>query len=121
MVSLKAVRASNAAFKESKQSVVALFVGATAGIGMSTLQNLAKTAYKPRIYVVGRSKSAAAPLMNGLNASNPEGTFIFIESEISLMKRVDEVCDEIKSKEKKLDLLFISPGNIDFGGRNGRS
>jgi hypothetical protein len=36
-----------------------------------------------------------------------------------LIKNVDKACDEIKSCEKKLDLLFMSPGYLSFDGRNG--
>lgn len=35
------------------------------------------------------------------------------------MKNVDRVCEEIKAKEKKVDLLFLSPGHLAFGGREG--
>jgi NAD(P)-dependent dehydrogenase (short-subunit alcohol dehydrogenase family) len=120
MVNIKDVRASNSSFDASKESLVAVFVGATAGIGMGTLRQFAKHAYKPKIYIVGRSKSAAKPLLDELTTSNPQGTFVFLETEISLMKKVDDVCEEIKAKEKKLDLLFMSPGYLSFEGRNGK-
>jgi len=118
MVNIKDVRASNASFKASTESLVAVFVGATSGIGMGTLKQFAKNAYAPKVYIVGRSKSAAQPLLDELTTSNPQGTFVFLETEISLMKKVDEVCDEIKAKETKVDILFMSPGYLSFEGRN---
>lgn len=120
MVNIKDVRASNASFKESKKALVAVFVGATSGIGMGTLKQFTKHAHEPKIYILGRSRTAAGPLLDELAASNPQATLVFLESEISLMEKVDEVCKQIKSKEKKLDVLFMSPGYLSFDGRNGK-
>jgi NADP-dependent 3-hydroxy acid dehydrogenase YdfG len=120
MVNIKDVRASNAAFKESKKSLVAVFVGATSGIGMGTLKQFAKHAHSPKVYIIGRSKSSSAPLLNELAASNPQATFVFLESEISLIKNVDKVCADIQSREDKVDILFMSPGYLSFDGRNGK-
>lgn len=121
MVSIKEVRKSNAAFKSSDQAsgLVAIFVGATSGIGMGSLKQFAKNAKAPKIYILGRSKSAATPLLNEIKTLNPEGTYDLIETEISLIRNVDKACDEIKSKEKKVDLVFVSPGYLAFGGRLG--
>ena len=121
MVNIKDVRKSNLAFKLSGHAsgLVAVFVGATSGVGMGTLKQFAKYATAPKVYVIGRSKTGATPLLNDLKALNPEATFEFIETEISLIKNVDLACDEIKSKEKKVDILFMSPGYLSFDGRQG--
>jgi NADP-dependent 3-hydroxy acid dehydrogenase YdfG len=121
MVNIKDVRKSNLAFKLSGHAsgLVAVFVGATSGVGMGTLKQFAKYATAPKVYVIGRSKTGATPLLNELKALNPEATFAFIETEISLIKNVDLACDEIKSKEKKVDILFMSPGYLSFDGRQG--
>jgi len=121
MVNIKDVRKSNLAFKLSGHAsgLVAVFVGATSGVGMGTLKQFAKYATAPKVYVIGRSKTGATQLLNELKASNPEATFEFIETEISLIKNVDLACDEIKSKEKKVDILFMSPGYLSFDGRQG--
>jgi NAD(P)-dependent dehydrogenase (short-subunit alcohol dehydrogenase family) len=121
MVSLKVVRASNASIKESMgKGLVAVFIGATSGIGLSTLKQFALHADKPKVYIIGRSKASASLLLEDLKMLNPEATSIFIKSEVSLMRNVDAVCEEIKTKEKKLDILFMSPGYLSFGGRNGK-
>jgi len=85
---------------------------------MGTLKQYAKYAPGAKAYIIGRSKSAATSLLNELKESNPEGTFEFIETEISLIKNIDLACDEIKSKEKKIDILFMSPGYLAMGGRD---
>lgn len=121
MVNIKDIRASNLAFKLSghASNLVAVFVGATSGIGQGTLKQYAKYAQGAKAYIVGRSKSAAQPLLAELKESNPTGTFVFIETEISLIKNVDLVCEEIKAKETKVDILFLSPGFLAYGGRIG--
>ena len=120
MVSLKDLRASNARFKENTTpGMVALFVGGTSGIGKGTLIELAKNANAPRVYLVGRSKASATPLLNELERLNPKGTFTFIETEISLIKNVDRVCDEIKAKEQKIDMISLSISYLTFEGRQG--
>ncbi|KAH7321556.1 hypothetical protein BKA65DRAFT_512452 [Rhexocercosporidium sp. MPI-PUGE-AT-0058] len=119
MVSIKDIRKSNVTFKSSEQAsdLVAVFVGATSGIGMGSLRQFAKNTKAPKIYILCRSKGAATPLLNEIKKLNPEGTYELIETEISLIKNVDKACDEIKSKEKKVDLVFVSPGYLAFGGR----
>lgn len=120
MVALKDVRASNARFKEkATPGMVALFVGGTSGVGKGTLIQFAKNATAPRVYLVGRSKASSTPLLNELETLNPNGTFTFIETQISLIKNVDRVCDEIKAKEQKLDIIFLSTGYLTMEGRQG--
>lgn len=119
MVAIKDIRLSNNAFKASKKDVTALFVGGTSGVGKGTLIQLAKHAPAPTVYLVGRSKSSATSLLDELKSLNSEGNFIFTETEVSLIKNVDAVCEQIKVKEKKLDLLFMSAGYLTLNGRNG--
>jgi NADP-dependent 3-hydroxy acid dehydrogenase YdfG len=121
MVNIKVIRASNAALQDSKygSDLVGVFVGATSGIGMGTLKQFAKLTKSPKAYIAVRSIRAATPLLRELEASNPDGTFILHETEISLMKNVDTMCDEIKAKEKKVDIVFVSPGYLSFDNRNG--
>ena len=42
----------------------------------------------------------------------------FLQSDISLLENVDKVCAEIIAKEKKLNLLFMTPGYLTLKGRN---
>ncbi|KAF5603870.1 hypothetical protein FPCIR_1145 [Fusarium pseudocircinatum] len=98
------------------QSFVAIFVGATRGIGLATLKVLTRTLPNPRFYVIGRSKARFAGELALLNEYNPDATIQFVEAEVSLIKAVDDACERIINSEKHVDLLFMSPGSLAFGG-----
>jgi len=99
----------------------ALFVGATAGIGEATLKAFVQNTSSPTIYLVGRSQASADAILDDCRKMNTGGTYTFIRSDVSLLANVDSVCEEIKSKEKKLDLIVLSCGYLSFDGRNGES
>lgn len=120
MVAINAVRASNAALQATgAPGMVAVFAGATSGIGMGTLKAFIKYANAPKAYIIGRSESATGRLLKDLRLSNPSATLNFLEGEISLIREVDRLCDEIKRKEEKIDFAFLSAGYLSFDGRNG--
>lgn len=121
MVSLKEVRASNNTLKTNPttSSLTAVFVGATSGIGYGTLRELASHSSTPKVYIVGRSLAKFTPQLEELKSLNPNATFIFLEAQASLLKDVEKACEEIKSKENKLDLLFVSTGYLSLAGREG--
>ncbi|KAF5591106.1 hypothetical protein FPANT_5839 [Fusarium pseudoanthophilum] len=98
------------------QSFVAVFVGATRGIGLATLKVLIRALPNPRFYVIGRSKARFAGELALLSEYNPNATIQFVEAEVSLIKVVDDACERIMSAEKHVDLLFMSPGSLAFGG-----
>ncbi|KAF5973212.1 hypothetical protein FCOIX_8885 [Fusarium coicis] len=98
------------------QSFVAVFVGATRGIGLATLKALIRALPNPRFYVIGRSKARFTGELTLLNESNPNATVQFVEAEVSLIKAIDDACERIRSAETHVDLLFMSPGSLAFGG-----
>ncbi|KAK0942827.1 hypothetical protein LTR29_005567 [Friedmanniomyces endolithicus] len=113
MVPYPAILASNSRISTAlPPGLVAVFVGATSGIGEYTLRSLAQHAKAPRIYFVGRSQEAGDRVAAECKASNPEGEFIFMKSDVSLMRNVDTVCQEIKRKEKAINLLSLSQGTL---------
>ena len=99
--------------------MVALFIGATNGIGQSTLKHFVKYAKAPKVYIAGRSKTSAASLLDELKILNPQATLIFLESQISLMRNIDKICADIKSNEDRMDLIFLSAGGLSLAGRQG--
>ncbi|EMT72005.1 hypothetical protein FOC4_g10003851 [Fusarium odoratissimum] len=98
------------------QSFVAVFVGATRGIGLATLKALTRALPNPRFYVIGRSKARFAGELALLNEYNPNATIQFVQAEVSLIKAIDGACERIRNLEKHVDLLFMSPGSLAFGG-----
>ncbi|GKZ36258.1 hypothetical protein AbraIFM66950_007255 [Aspergillus brasiliensis] len=111
MVVLADIQSSNARITTSlPEGMVALFVGATSGIGEATLKQFAKHAARPRVYFVGRKQDAGKRIVAECEALNPEGEYIFIPADVSLLGNVDEVCRDIKKKESALNLLVLTPG-----------
>ena len=57
--------------------------------------------------------------MSELKTIQPDAESTFIRKDLTLLKNVDEVCDEIKAKETKLNVLFMSQGTLSLKGRDG--
>ena len=113
MVSLSTVRSSNARIRSAlPPGLVAVLVGATSGIGEYTLKALARHLDRPKIYFLGRSEQAGARISAECKALNPEGDFIFIQSELSELKQVDEVCRRLAAELAVIDLLWLSQGAL---------
>jgi NAD(P)-dependent dehydrogenase (short-subunit alcohol dehydrogenase family) len=111
MVSLSQIQASNTSILSTFPiRLVALFVGGTSGIGETTLKKFAQYSHQPRAYFVGRSHAAAERIVAECKALNPSGEYIFVQADVSLIRVVDTVCDEIKAKEDIINLLFMSQG-----------
>lgn len=121
MVSLTEVRASNAALTPSTVPKTALFVGATSGIGKYTLTELVSLNLPVKCYVVGRkaSEPAMRPVLEALRRKNTQAELVWVEAEVSLLSEVKRVCEFIKEKEERLDLVCLTAGYAPFGGRNG--
>ncbi|KAJ0418789.1 hypothetical protein BJY00DRAFT_287366 [Aspergillus carlsbadensis] len=115
MVALSEILSFNAQIRSSfPPGPVALFVGATSGIGAATLKAFAKYTVKPKAYFVGRSQEAADAIIAECQSLNPEGQYIFIAADVSLIKVVDEVCAQIQAREPYLNILFLSQGVARF-------
>lgn len=112
MATLNQARQSNASLNAYRPDYVAVFVGATSGIGEATTRELATVVKKPTIYLIGRNATTGSQIVDELKASNPEGSFHFIQSDVSLLSNVDEACSKIKAHEKAVDLLFLSTGHL---------
>ena len=112
MVNLTSVQESNATLRSTVSGQVALFVGATSGIALHTLTQYARHSNQPKVYIVGRSDTKLLNIIGDLESINPQGSYIPIRSEISLLENVDAACEQYKRKEKRLDLLLMCPGYL---------
>ncbi|KAK9367257.1 hypothetical protein V1509DRAFT_191901 [Lipomyces kononenkoae] len=119
MVSYKEIQASNALINDATAPHVAVFVGATSGIGKFTVRALVATGASVRIYLVGRkcSEGRTHAFIQELCAINPKAEVIWTEGEVSLLAETKRVCQVIKSKESRVDLLFLTAGYAPFGPR----
>lgn len=116
MVSYTNILASNARISSKLPArIVAVFVGATSGIGEFSVKSFAKNVLQPRIYIVGRSQESADRIIAECKTLNPQGEYFFLKTDSSLIKNVDDVCREIKSKEKSINVLFNSMGTLLSG------
>ncbi|KAK7188560.1 hypothetical protein DPSP01_005523 [Paraphaeosphaeria sporulosa] len=112
MVDLTTIHASNASLPTH---LTAVFVGGTSGIGLYTLLALARRCKVPNIYFIGRSQQAADRILADLHTLNPNGTYTFIPSDVSLIKNVDAVCAQIAAKESHINILCLSQGTMSVG------
>lgn len=116
MVTLSEVEASNAnASKTLPVGLVAVFAGATSGIGEASLKSFAKHTVRPSIYFIGRSQESGDKILKELKGINADGEYNFIKADMSLLKNVDDVCRDIKKKERVINLLFLSQGTLKMG------
>ncbi|RDW68600.1 hypothetical protein BP5796_09257 [Coleophoma crateriformis] len=117
MVALDIVKESNARLRELGPGLVALFVGGTSGIGEATAKAFVHYAVSPHVYLVGRSASAAERIIEECKALNSDGRVEFLQADVAELGEVDRICKEITSKEKHINLIVQSQGNLTLAGR----
>ena len=119
MVALTDVQSSNSSIASTLPlGLVAVFVGATSGVGEVSLKQFAKHVRQPRVYFVGRSQEAGDRIGAECKTLNAEGEYVFIKADVSLIRTVDKVCRDIKTKEKAINLLYLSPGSLLTDGKS---
>ena len=118
MVELEEVQDSNAQITERfPPGLVAVFAGATRGIGKATMLEFAKHMRQPRIYLLARSEDTAQPVLDELHEVNPDGEYYFVEADLSLINMIDAACRRVRENEKAINVLFMSHGTLDFTSR----
>lgn len=119
MVAYPAIKASNSLINDATAPSVSVFVGGTSGIGKLTLHALVSTGASLRVYLVGRKSSfeRMQPFIQELRTVNPKAEILWTEGEVSLLADVKRICNVIKQKEEKIDLLFFSAGYAPMGAR----
>ena len=119
MVSYKEIQASNELINDATAPRVAVFVGGTSGIGKLTVRALVATGASVRIYLVGRKSSEERmhAFIQELHTINPKVEVIWTEGEVALLAETKRVCEVIKSKESRVELLFLTAGYAPFGTR----
>ncbi|KAH6618605.1 hypothetical protein C7974DRAFT_474424 [Boeremia exigua] len=116
MAFLQPILASNALIESKDVPKIAVFVGATDGIGKATLKALVLKRSPIKIYVVGRNEASHRPMLEDLTKSNPFATIVFLEGQISLVAEAQRLASLIAAQEDSVDLLFMSSGYLPFTG-----
>ncbi|KAI0179379.1 hypothetical protein GGR52DRAFT_303874 [Hypoxylon sp. FL1284] len=119
MVGVAEVSAANEEFARlHHDGCVCVFMGATAGIGQSTLQRMVTLLDKSTFYVLVRNPTEYTGKLESLSvaASARKNKVVLIEAQVSLIADVDAACDRIIAEENKIDYLCMSPGGMPFGG-----
>ncbi|KAF5380803.1 hypothetical protein D9757_007126 [Collybiopsis confluens] len=111
------------------QIPVAVFVGATSGIGRGMVQAFAHYFNgNAHIIIIGRNKDAAAQIINSFPkpTTTPESasssTLVqsvheFIASDVSLISNVHKLTKDLLKRLPRIDYLVLSPGVLVFVGR----
>ncbi|KAH8589547.1 hypothetical protein B0O99DRAFT_523037 [Bisporella sp. PMI_857] len=108
MVSLTEVRASNAQLTGNTTPRVAVFVGATAGIGKATLTQLVASGFPLKAYVVGRDEREFQPFLSEMRNLNPGAELVFLQGQISLMAETKRLTEAILGSEHHINLLYVN-------------
>lgn len=117
MVKATEIRQYNERFvEENDVDLVCVFAGATSGSGAGALEAMVSMLQASTFYIIGRSAAQFASQRKKLERLNPSSKLEFLEAQISLLSDVDTVCKQIAAAETKVDLLYLSPGCIPFGG-----
>ncbi|KAF2821449.1 hydrogenase/reductase-like protein [Ophiobolus disseminans] len=115
MVALSDVLASNAQIQSNlPKGLIAIFAGATSGIGEVTLKTFVRYAVEPRIYIIARNQTAAERVIAECRQINAKGQYEFIYADLMLIKETDRACEQIKRKEKLVNLVVLSAGQFIF-------
>ena len=133
MVNLAEVRKANKALVTA-QPLVAVFIGATWGIGEASVRALARThgvhGKGLRLYLVGRTQKNAEESLKECQTLCPQGDFQFVKADdLRLLEDVDRVSAEITDLEKeksglkgdiaRIDILVMTQAYFNFDGRKG--
>ena len=65
-----------------------------------------------------RNEQRGNEIVQELKEINPEGEAIFLPKDISLLRNVDELCEDIKRRESKIHCLFLTAGYMTLKGQN---
>ncbi|KAK0546588.1 hypothetical protein OC845_004541 [Tilletia horrida] len=115
MVTYAQVQASNETIASQLTGpLVAVFIGATSGIGEHSVKRFAKRTKNAKIYLLGRSQAAADRIKGEIDAFGTGTQLEFLPADLSLIRNVDKICAEIQAKEKAINVLFMSQGNANF-------
>jgi retinol dehydrogenase 12 len=87
-----------------------IITGATFGIGKETALGLARTGAE--VVIVGRDQKKSEETVNWLKSETKNEKVHYLLADLSLLKEVKKLADEIKKKYPKVDVLVNNAGAI---------
>ncbi|KAF5370546.1 hypothetical protein D9757_010138 [Collybiopsis confluens] len=121
MPSISHIRAANAAALSATNYLpVGIFVGGTSGIGEGMAEVFAKhTSGNAHIILIGRNRAQAENIISRFpKPTQPLAKHEFLSCDVTLMRNVRSVSEEIRSRVQKVNFLMMSPGYMTTSGRN---
>ncbi|KAK7055726.1 hypothetical protein R3P38DRAFT_2848731 [Favolaschia claudopus] len=110
------VESTNASYHPS-YTPMAIFVGATSGVGQAMAEALARqTNGRAHIIIIGRSASAASKILAGFpKPPDEDGSWKheFVACDATSLRNVRAVCDALKSRLTRLNYLVMTAGGPD--------
>lgn len=92
--------------------------GGTSGIGETTARELVRNVDAPKVYIIGRNQTQANRIIDEFKQISPNGQYHFIAGDLARLREVDRVCEKLKEKESRINLLVLSQGILRPGGPN---
>jgi len=97
---------------------VAVLVGGTNGIGLSTLHALLKHTSTPTVYLVGRDSSRLTALIAQVQPLNPSATLRpVLANDLTLVRDAQKAAEEIAAAASRIDLLVVSAGFLSLSSK----
>ncbi|KAG2009921.1 hypothetical protein CC2G_012792 [Coprinopsis cinerea AmutBmut pab1-1] len=124
MPSWSTVTTSNAAYAPSYLPVFVVF-GGTSGIGEAMVKAVARyTKGRAHIVVIGRNEAAANAIIAALPKPSEQAVaegarYEFLACDVNLMKNIDKLAEQLKSKLSKINFLTLSAGVFSLDGWDG--
>ena len=113
MVSRQQVLASNALLPSTLTNrLVAVFAGATSGIGLATLKSFVNYTVAPRIYLLARNTASAERVVAECKTIKSDAQFTIVKVDLSSVRETDRACEVVKNNEKRVNLIVLSMGEI---------
>jgi short-subunit dehydrogenase len=93
-------------------------VGIGAGVAAAFAKYAPKDNNAPHIILIGRSQQGADSVIEEMKRVNAGGKYEFVQGDLTMMKNVRSISEEIASRVDKINYLCMSPGVLTFKSKD---